>query len=355
MCGRVSSGNMTTVGHDNGRTTTPVNEHPDVTVFIPTWFAGPLLREVLEAVFQQKTTFTFEVLIYDTSSTDETPSIIGEFAKRYDQLRHKTITKNQFSHGRTRQAAAEDARGTVIAYLTQDAVPANDLWLANLVAPILDGYADAVVGKQIPRSDAPPLLKYDIHDTFAGLGSDVGVTVVKKTSNPLTQQEQDLSAFFSDVNSAIRREVLLTTVPFRDIPYAEDQMMGRDILAHGLTKAYSPRGAVIHTNDIALREFKKRLFDETVGLRRVGIPIQPLSRRNVVKATLNASLRQTRRILHDRQYSIQRRCYWIVVNPWLQWQKWEGVRLGSLVDIHSKTALDEHSLESEKARKFGQA
>ena len=332
-----------------------MSEQPDVTVFIPTWFAGPILRKVLSAVLQQTADFTFEVLIYDTSSTDETPSIIAEFAATYDRIRHKTIAKSEFSHGRTRQAAAEDARGRVIAYLTQDAVPANNLWLTNLVSPILEGYADAVVGKQIPRPDAPPILKYDICDTFAQLGSDVGVTVFKQTSTPLTQQEQDVSAFFSDVNSAIRRDILLTTVPFRDIPYAEDQMMGRDILAHGFTKAYAPRGAVIHTNDIAANEFTKRLFDETVGLRRVGIPIQIPSRRTVAKRALSAAFHQTRRIWHDRQYSIQRRCYWIVVNPWLQWQKWEGVRLGSLVDIRDSTAVDKHSLESEKARHYRQA
>ena len=331
-----------------------MNEHPDVTVFIPTWFAGPLLRKVLAAVFRQKTDFTFEVLIYDTSSTDETPSIIAEFAEQYDQIRTKTISKSEFSHGHTRQAAAEDARGAIIVYLTQDAVPANMMWLTNLVAPILDGYADAVVGKQIPRSDAPPILKYDIKDTFAHLGSDVGVTVYRDNSTRFSQQEKDISAFFSDVNSAIRREILLTDVPFRDIPYAEDQMMGRDLLDHGFTKAYSPRGAVIHTNEIALPEFRKRIFDETVGLRRGGIPIATPSRLTVAVRTLRAGIRQTWRILRDPQYSLQRRCFWIAVNPWLHLQKWEGVRLGSLVDIHDDAAVEEHSLESKRTRQYGQ-
>lgn len=331
-----------------------MNQLPDVTVFIPTWFAGPLLREVLTAVFRQKTTFAYEVLIYDTSSTDETPDIIAEFAANHDQIRHKTISKSEFSHGATRQAAARDARGKVIVYLTQDAVPAGKMWLANLVAPILDGYADAVVGKQIPRPEAPPVLKYDIMDTFTQIGSSVGVTVFRENSTRLTQREKDISAFFSDVNSAIRREVLLTAVPFREVPYAEDQLMGRDILANGLVKAYAPRGAVIHTNEISLKEFRKRIFDETVGLRRVGIPVATPSRLIVLVRTLKAALGQTRRIMRDPQYSLPQRCFWILVNPWLQWQKWKGVRQGSLVDIHDGMAVDEHSLESERARRYGQ-
>src|SRR6478672_10000429 len=134
------------------------------TVFIPTWYGEKYLDELLSAVFNQNAPFDFEVLVYDTSSGDATPAILKEFAKKHDNFRHKTITKAEFGHGKTRQAAARDSKSEFMVYLSQDATPANEYWLYEMIKPFeISQNIVAVLGRQIPRQHAFPLLRGEIN------------------------------------------------------------------------------------------------------------------------------------------------------------------------------------------------
>ena len=53
--------------------------------------------------------------------------------------------------------------------MTQDATPADDLWLENLVAPILFGEAVATFARQLPRGGVTPLERCSPHIFFEGL------------------------------------------------------------------------------------------------------------------------------------------------------------------------------------------
>jgi rhamnosyltransferase len=319
------------------------------TVFIPTWFGEQYLDEVLRNTFNQKVDFPFEVLIYDTSSQDRTMSIIKKHAKLHDNLRYKVITKEEFGHGRTRQAAAHDARGEIIVYLTQDATPADKHWLHEMVMPFtLNEKVMAVLGKQDPRAHAFPLLKYEIRKVFSNFGSNAGTTLFYDDYFMKDPVMLDAAAFYSDVNSATRRQFLLDTIPYRDVPYAEDQLFGRDVMTSGYMKAYTPRGRVLHSNDITLREYKHRMFDETLGLRRVGFDLKPPSIKSIVKSMTFGIPKDTIRILRDPEYSLKRKVYWVVVNPLYHVEKWRGVRLGAQAVIGDEDASSRHSLEQKR-------
>jgi rhamnosyltransferase len=58
-------------------------------------------------------------------------------------------------------------------------------------------------------------------------------------------------------------------VPFREVSYAEDQQLARDMLAAGYAKAFRPDAAVVHSHDYGPRELFGRLFDESRALREV--------------------------------------------------------------------------------------
>lgn len=317
-----------------------------VTVFIPTWQGDPYLNDLLKSVFRQKVDFKFEVLIYDTSSTDKTPEIISKFKNKYENLRTKTITKKEFGHGKTRNEAARDAKGEIVVYLSQDAIPSHDLWLYEMVAPFdINPNLIGVTGKQIPRHKCVPLLKYEIQAVFRNLGPDFGTTLFYKDTFMKNPVYDDAVGFYSDVNSAARREFLTGVLPYRDVPYSEDQLFGRDLIEAGYLKAYAPRGSVIHSNDLRLREYKHRVFDEIIGLRKIGTKILKPSIKSIVKSITLGVLKDGIRTTLDKEYSLKRKLYWLTMNPLYHISKWRGVRLAADAELSDTAIFDKHSLE----------
>jgi rhamnosyltransferase len=322
------------------------------TVFVPTWFGEDFLKELLTSVFAQKVDFRYEVLIYDTSSTDGTLGIIKSFAKRHKNLRYKVITKEEFSHGRTRNAAAHDAKGDFVVYLTQDATPAHNRWLYEITKPFdLSSDIVAVLGKQDPRPKALPLLKSEIRGVFANLGNDNGTTVYYLDDFVKTQGQHDFISFYSDVNSAARRDFLTNTIQYQDVPYSEDQLFGRDLIKAGYKKAYAARANVVHTNEIKLPEYKKRTFDEIVGLRRVGIQVSSPGYRAIIKLIFKGTLRDWLHTIKDPEYSFKRKMYWLLLNPLFHVEKWRGFVAGTRVKLDDQDTIEAYSLESHRGRK----
>ena len=213
----------------------------DVTVFIPTFNGEKYLDRLLTAVEAQNVPGTFEILVIDSGSSDATLDIIS----RHSSVRFVQIPSAEFGHGKTRNLAASLARGATVAFLSHDAIPVGTGWLAALVSPLDSAGLDcvAVVGKQEARPDCFPLLKYEIDGVFRRCGPDGTVTVVdgRSVSADLLGEGE---LFYSDVNSATRRDFLRNVIPYRDVEYSEDMAFARDLLRAGYRKAYQPAALV---------------------------------------------------------------------------------------------------------------
>lgn len=71
-----------------------------VTVYCLAYNHAKYIRKCLDGFVKQKTTFKFEVLVHDDASTDETPSIILEYAEKYPEIIKPILQKkNQYSQG----------------------------------------------------------------------------------------------------------------------------------------------------------------------------------------------------------------------------------------------------------------
>ena len=105
-----------------------------VTVAIPVLNGARYLDEVLTAVRAQRIDRELEILIVDSGSTDGSL----EIAREHGAVVHQ-IDKSEFSHGGTRNRMMEMARGDHVVFITQDATPAHDGWLAAL----LEGFDQA--------------------------------------------------------------------------------------------------------------------------------------------------------------------------------------------------------------------
>jgi rhamnosyltransferase len=256
---------------------------------------------------------------------------------QYPEVRLHEILNTEFGHGRTRNLAAELARGEIVAYLTHDAVPLDAGWLSAIVEPMLDDErVVAVMGKQVPRPGCYPLLKYEIQSVFAGMGPDFGTTIFRDDGTLAARGLRDAAGFYSDVNAAARRSILTGPVPYRDVSYAEDQLFGRDVIDRGYRKAYAPRAAVEHSNDLTLAQSGRRAAEEVVGLRRIGTDIPALSHGSVARLVLRGAFVDTLRIARDSEYGVGRRLYWLLENPWFHVVKWVNYRRATLLPVESE-------------------
>jgi len=326
-----------------------MKKQPYITVFIPTYNGEKYLKDILEMVFKQNIDYDYEVLIIDSGSKDATLDIISDYQKDHENLRLEEIDNSEFGHGKTRNYAAKIAKGEIIAYLSHDAIPAHDRWLYEIIKPfeISDKIA-GVTGKQSPRPKCVPLLKYEIQAVFRGLGPDFGTTLFYKDDFIKTTSDLDAISFYSDVNSAVKRDFLLNVIPYRNVPYAEDQMFGRDIVDAGYYKAYAARANVIHSNDLLLREYKHRIFDEIIGLRKIGTDIPKPSRKNVIKMIVVGVLKDSVKTTLDSQYSFKRKLFWLILNPFYHIEKWRGVRLAASAKLDDSKMFDKLSLEKRR-------
>jgi glycosyltransferase involved in cell wall biosynthesis/GT2 family glycosyltransferase len=228
-------------------------KEPMISVVIPVLNGARHLDELLTAVTGQVIDEPFEVLVIDSGSTDGSLRIVAG----HHGVRLIEIPPDEFGHGRTRNLGVQQTSGELIAFLTQDATPASEHWLASYRDAFrLADNVGAAFGPHLPRDGVSPLMARLLKDHFDSFGSQGGETVLQAAGD---------SAYLSNSNSCISRTAW-EAAPFREIPYAEDQAFGVDVLKNGFLKAYVPGAAALHSHDYPMVESFKRYFDEYRGL-----------------------------------------------------------------------------------------
>ena len=165
---------------------------PYVSIIIPTKNAGDKFDSVLKGIFNNKPNFDFEVIVIDSGSTDTTKEIIAKYPVVLID-----IPPISFSHGGTRNLGAQNAKGEILVFITQDAIPRDENWLSNLVENLQDKSVAGVYGRQIPNEDSSPLEKFFLSYVYPDS------KIVKQSIAPKNCLLSEI--FFSNVNSAIRK------------------------------------------------------------------------------------------------------------------------------------------------------
>jgi glycosyltransferase involved in cell wall biosynthesis len=246
-----------------------------VTVAIPVRDGGPLLDEVLAAARAQEVDAEVELLVCDSGSRDNS---VGTARRHGAEIIE--IAPASFSHGGTRNDLMRRAAGSHVAFLTQDATPADERWLAAL----LEGFkrADDVAltfGPYRPRPDAPAPVRRELAEWFAGMAPNGGPATVRleNAERPVARSLiPQARLFFSDANGCVARAAW-EEVPFRDVPYAEDRLLAAELLAAGYAKVFVPDAAVLHSHRYPPITHLRRCFDEWRALNEISGYVEPLS------------------------------------------------------------------------------
>lgn len=210
----------------------------DVSVVIPTLDAEREIEDLLR-ILECQSLKPIEVLVVDSESEDHTVAV----AQRHNGVRILQIERRDFNHGATRDMALRETTGDFVCFLTQDAIPASDDYLARLVSPMIEDSDIALVsGRQLPKADAR---------RFEQL-----VRSFNYPDSPSVRSKNDLEKFgiktffASDTCSAYRRSAYLACGGFERVNTNEDMLMAARFVASGLKVAYEPSAEVYHSHNL---------------------------------------------------------------------------------------------------------
>jgi glycosyltransferase involved in cell wall biosynthesis len=262
---------------------------PTVTVAIPVLNGAALLDEVLSAVRSQDLDRGLELLVVDSGSTDGS----REIAHRHGARVHE-IGRREFSHGRTRDLLMELAQGAHVAFLTQDATPADAGWLCRLLEAFdIGSDVGLAFGPYRPRPGAAVAVRRELDEWFSSFSPGGAIVVDRLTEDdPWPPSAKSRMGFYTSANGCLARWAW-ERVRFGDVSYAEDRLLSSRMLRAGIAKAFVPQAAVVHSHDHPPLAHFRRCFDEWRGLREVLGHVEQVGMRRTLGA-VRSSVRDDR-------------------------------------------------------------
>jgi rhamnosyltransferase len=237
---------------------------PLVSIILPTWNGESDLRKLLPKLAAQRLEGGHEIRAVDSSSRDGTVALL-QAAGAHVQV----IPKSQFRHGGTRNLCARGARGRYLVFLSQDAEPVDESYLAELTAPFEDERTAGVYARVLPRPDDDPLTRRTVLDL-----PEAGEVEFSRDLDhvaglwELESAERVDYLRFNNVSSAVRSDVF-RAIPFPDLDFGEDFAWAARALTAGWRIRFAPRARVYHAHTYSARKVFERYRIDAAFHRRV--------------------------------------------------------------------------------------
>jgi len=219
----------------------------NISLIVPTYNAEKYISKLLPSL--QRQTIDFELIIIDSSSLDDTVEIAHKYTKNII-----IIPQNEFDHGGTRTKAAQIAKGDILVFLTQDALPFNDAIIENIVNLFKNEEISAAYGRQIPYEETTLFGKHlrtfnYVEESYVRNMHDIKKYGLK-------------TAFLSDSFAAYRKSKLEKIGWFKDgLILGEDTYAGAKMILAGYSLAYVSNAKVYHSHSYTIVQEFKRYFD----------------------------------------------------------------------------------------------
>lgn len=282
-----------------------------ISVILPVKDGADDLQRCLDGIQRQRVDHTVETVVVDSGSHDDSVGIARACGARVFEIR-----SGEFRHGATRNFGADHARGDLLVFTSQDAYAERHDWLERLTAPVeADETLAGVYGRQAPHADATPPERFFLDFVY---GAEPRVQRTNR-AEALSMR----TTMFSNVNSAMRRE-LWQQFPFADdMVFAEDQDWARRVLLDGYAIRYEPEAVVRHSHAYTIATAFKRFFDSGASAERGYLAGgRPASR---------VLLREAARYASDelRWLSATGQRRWIPYTAFYELAKFTGLQLGA--------------------------
>jgi glycosyltransferase involved in cell wall biosynthesis len=231
---------------------------PEVSVALLTYNAGPLLQRVLDTVAAQDTPRRIEIVVVDSGSTDGTVDLLKAAGACVESIPHDT-----FNFGRARDQVFGMARGEIVVSLSQDAIPAHERWLENLLVPLAaDSVAVSCGRSNFDAERNTRQFPWERNGYFY-------------FTREMQRFRERHGPGLSNANAAYLRSVW-KDLGFGTQPIGEDFRFQTKLEKLGQYIAFPSDAPVLHHHDYTLRTLWRRCAAEGHGLRLLDCAYTPL-------------------------------------------------------------------------------
>ncbi|SHI13517.1 rhamnosyltransferase [Clostridium collagenovorans DSM 3089] len=228
-----------------------------VSIVCPLYNAEKYIEKLHSNILEQKKDFLeeLEIKYVLTESKDNTEELLKKL-----QVDYILIDAKDFSHSKTREMMAYKATGDILVFISQDVVMKNDLWLKNLVEPIINNECEAAFSRQLCTNNS--IEKYIRENNYP------------EKSRVVSEKDIDqyglLTFFYSDASSAIRKDVYLEVNGYdgKNLIINEDMYIAYKIITSGYRIKYCADSEVYHSHVFTLKQLYNRYFDTGVFLKQ---------------------------------------------------------------------------------------
>ena len=224
----------------------------ETTVVIRAFNEERWLPEVFAALARQRYR-DFEVLVVDSGSVDRTREIAAANGARIVRMRTE-----DFTFGHSLNVGIRETQSPYIAILSAHAIPADEGWLEQLVAPLRSPDVAMVYGGQRGHEISKFSEARDFERIFP--------------SQPRTVIDPD-KPFANNANAIIKREYWEQCPYDEGLPGLEDIGWAKFWIQRGLKVQYEPTACIIHVHTETWAQVRRRYYREGMGARWVAIKI----------------------------------------------------------------------------------
>lgn len=225
-----------------------------VDVIIPTYKPDQEYFTLIERL-QKQTVPIRKIIVINTEEKYFNHLIFGRrYEKEYKNIVVKHISAHEFDHGGTRKRAVKESDADVFVMMTQDAIPADDALIENLLRPLEQETVAVSYARQLAKDDAGPIEKYTRRFNYPDN------SVIKGQADIETM---GIKTFFcSDVCAAYKREVYDQLGGFiKRAIFNEDMIFAANAVKAGYKVAYAADARVYHSHNYTGMQQFHRNFD----------------------------------------------------------------------------------------------
>lgn len=225
----------------------------EVDVLIPVYRPDGKLTELLKRLKMQNYPI-HRVILMNT----EEKHFPAELTGIWDRVEVYHLAKEEFDHGGTRDRGVRMSTADLVVCMTQDAMPADETLIEELVKPFDDPKVWAAYARQLPNEDCREMEKYTRSFNYP------------EQSMVKTKEDLDrlgIKTFFcSNVCAAWRREKYLELGGFvKHTIFNEDMILAGTMIKQGGKIAYCAKAKVIHSHNYSAFQQFHRNFDLAVS------------------------------------------------------------------------------------------